>query len=241
VAVTERSWVFDGYCETFRITVEARQIDLAFLFDPMMKVHTSNVDPLHHRITAVYESMLPRQPLRFVPADYPDAGKTIMAGMYMRELIMSADSRRILVVAPGSLVEQWRDEMFEKFGLEFWVYSKDPDAATATSNPFEDIDHLVLRLDKISGVKVSGTSEAKEPGPIQSKLLETGWDLVIFDEAHELAAHYFGPKLEKTARFRFAEGVGARTRHLPLMEATPHDGKEEEFQLFFSLLDSGRC
>ncbi len=85
----------------------------------MMAVHTSNVDPLPHQITAVYESMLPRQPLRFVLADDPGAGKTIMAGLYIRELVMRADARRILIVAPGSLVEQWRDELFEKFGLEF--------------------------------------------------------------------------------------------------------------------------
>ena len=89
----------------------------------MMAVHTSNVDPLPHQITAVYESLLPRQPLRFVLADDPGAGKTIMAGLYIRELIMRADSHRILVVAPGSLVEQWRDELFEKFGLEFHIYS----------------------------------------------------------------------------------------------------------------------
>jgi len=91
----------------------------------MMAVHTSNVEPLPHQITAVYESMLPRQPLRFVLADNPGAGKTIMAGLYIRELIMRADARRIVIVAPGSLVDQWREEMFEKFGLEFRVFTKD--------------------------------------------------------------------------------------------------------------------
>jgi superfamily II DNA or RNA helicase len=89
----------------------------------MMAVHSSNVEPLPHQITAVYESLLPRQPLRYVLADDPGAGKTIMSGLYIRELIMRADSHRILIVAPGSLVEQWRDELFEKFGLEFHVYS----------------------------------------------------------------------------------------------------------------------
>jgi SNF2 family DNA or RNA helicase len=116
-AIRERPWSFDGDGDAFKLAVEAKRIDLAFLFDPMMAVHTSNVEPLPHQITAVYESMLPRQPLRFVLADDPGAGKTIMAGLYIRELIMRADSRRILVVAPGSLVEQWRDELSEKFGL----------------------------------------------------------------------------------------------------------------------------
>ena len=123
IALVERPWSFEGDGDAFKLTIEAKRIDLAFLFDPMMAVHTSNVEPLPHQITAVYQSMLQRQPLRFVLADDPGAGKTIMAGLYMRELIMRADSRRILVVAPGSLVEQWRDELFEKFGLQFKVYS----------------------------------------------------------------------------------------------------------------------
>ncbi|MCX6961121.1 MAG: RNA helicase, partial [Verrucomicrobia bacterium] len=97
-AVAAHPWRFDGDGEAFKLAVEAKRIDLAFLFDPMMAVHTSNIDPLPHQITAVYESMLPRQPLRFVLADNPGAGKTIMAGLYIRELIMRADARRILVV-----------------------------------------------------------------------------------------------------------------------------------------------
>ena len=152
-----------------------------------------------------------------------------MAGLYIRELIMRADSRRILVVAPGSLVEQWRDELFEKFGLQFNVFSAALEAATPTGNPFEDLDHLIVRLDQMARNE-----------ELQEKLLATTWDLVIFDEAHKLAAHFFGSKLEKTGRFVLAEKLGARTRHLLLLTATPHSGKEEDFQLFLSLLDSDR-
>lgn len=229
IATTERPWSFEGDGEMFKLTVEAKRIDLAFLFDPMMAVHTSNVDPLPHQITAVYESMLPRQPLRFVLADDPGAGKTIMAGLYIRELIMRADARRIVIVAPGSLVDQWREEMFEKFGLEFRIFTKDLEGATPSGNPFEDIDHIIVRLDQMSRNE-----------DLQEKLCAAGWDLVVFDEAHKLAAHFFGNKLEKTSRFRLAEQLGARTRHLLLMTATPHNGKEEDFQLFLSLLDSDR-
>jgi SNF2 family DNA or RNA helicase len=229
LATTERPWSFEGDGEEFKLTVEAKRIDLAFLFDPMMAVHTSNVEPLPHQITAVYESMLPRQPLRFVLADDPGAGKTIMAGLYIRELIMRADSRRILVVAPGSLVDQWRDELFEKFGLEFRVFSSAVEQATPGGNPFENLDQLIVRLDQMARNE-----------DLQEKLLATSWDLVIFDEAHKLAAHFFGSKLEKTGRFVLAEKLGARTRHLLLMTATPHSGKEEDFQLFLSLLDSDR-
>lgn len=229
LATSERPWSFEGDGETFKLTVEAKRIDLAFLFDPMMAVHTSNVEALPHQITAVYESMLPRQPLRFVLADDPGAGKTIMAGLYIRELIMRADARRIAIVAPGSLVEQWRDEMYEKFGLEFHVFSRELESVTPSGNPFEDIDHLIVRLDQMSRNE-----------DLQEKLCAAGWDLVVFDEAHKLAAHFFGSKLEKTGRFKLAEKLGARTRHLLLMTATPHNGKEEDFQLFLSLLDSDR-
>ncbi|MBT3304893.1 MAG: DEAD/DEAH box helicase, partial [Alphaproteobacteria bacterium] len=176
IATVERPWSFDGDGEAFKLTVEAKRIDLAFLFDPMMAVHTSNVEPLPHQITAVYESMLPRQPLRFLLADDPGAGKTIMAGLYIRELIMRADARRIAIVAPGSLVDQWREEMFEKFGLEFRVFTKDLEAATPSGNPFEDIDHIIVRLDQMARNE-----------KLQEKLCAAGWDLVVFDEAHKLA------------------------------------------------------
>jgi superfamily II DNA or RNA helicase len=229
VATVERPWAFDGNGDEFKLAVEAKRIDLAFLFDPMMAVHTSNVDPLPHQITAVYESMLPRQPLRFVLADDPGAGKTIMAGLYMRELIMRADARRILVVAPGSLVEQWRDELYEKFGLEFRIFSKELEAASPSGNPFADHDHLIVRLDQMSRNEES-----------QDKLCLASWDLVVFDEAHKLSAHFFGREMKRTKRFNFAEKIGQHTRHLLLMTATPHNGKEEDFQLFLSLLDSDR-
>jgi len=229
VALIERPWSFSGDADNFKLAVEAKRIDLAFLFDPMMAVHASNVDPLPHQITAVYESMLPRLPLRFVLADDPGAGKTIMAGLYIRELLMRADARRILIVAPGSLVEQWRDEMYQKFGLEFRVFSRELAVTSPSGNPFDDYDQLIVRLDQMS--------RSEED---QIKLCATNWDLVVFDEAHKLSAHFFGQEIKRTRRFNFAERLGAHTRHLLLMTATPHNGKEEDFQLFLSLLDTDR-
>jgi superfamily II DNA or RNA helicase len=239
LAVTERPWAFDGDGAAFQLACEAKRLDLAFLFDPMMAVHTSNVEPLPHQITAVYESMLPRQPLRFVLADDPGAGKTIMAGLYIRELVMRADARRVLIITPGSLVEQWRDELFEKFGLEFRIFSSALEEASPSGNPFEDHHQLIVRLDQLARDEEEGDT-GRTPGNLQSKLLAAGWDLVVFDEAHKLAAHYFGSKLERTGRYRFAERLGRETRHLLLMTATPHNGKEEDFQLFLALLDSDR-
>ncbi|WP_442483355.1 helicase-related protein [Aeoliella sp. SH292] len=229
LATAESPWSFDGNGEAFKLAVEAKRIDLAFLFDPMMAVHTSNVEPLPHQITAVYESMLPRQPLRYVLADDPGAGKTIMAGLYIRELVMRADAQRIVIVSPGSLVEQWRDELWEKFGLEFKIFSTDLELASPSGNPFDDHDRLIIRLDQVSRNE-----------DLRDQLCTVPWDLAIFDEAHKCAAHYFGNRLNKTKRFILAEKLGAATRHLLLMTATPHNGKEEDYQLFLSLLDSDR-
>ena len=166
-ATTERPWAFDGDAAAFQLACEAKRIDLAFLFDPMMAIHTSNVDPLPHQITAVYESMLPRQPLRFVLADDPGAGKTIMAGLYIRELVMRADARRILIVAPGSLVEQWRDELYEKFGLEFRIFSSALEEASPSGNPFEDHQQIILI--------VTARGRSTSPAPFSTRPVKRGW------------------------------------------------------------------
>ncbi len=220
---------FTGNAEEFKLALEAKRIELAYLFDPMMAVHSANIEPLPHQISAVYEYMLPKRPLCFVLADDPGAGKTIMAGLLIRELIIRADSNRILVVAPGSLVEQWREELWEKFNLDFQVFSKALINTTQTGNPYNDFDRLIVRLDQFS------RNEEE-----QEKLAAAEWDLVIFDEAHKLSAQIYGEKVNKTQRFKFAEKLRDHTRHLLLMTATPHNGKEEDFQMFLSLLDSER-
>lgn len=229
LAEAGRPWAFNAPGADFKLAAEAWRINLAHLFDPMMAVHTSNVEPLPHQITAVYESMLPRQPLRYVLADDPGAGKTIMAGLLIRELLMRADAKRVLIVAPGSLVEQWQDEMFEKFGLSFTLFSREQVEQSRTGNPFNDIDLMVARIDQLS--------RSEE---LQERLRLSQWDLVVVDEAHKLSANYFGNKVNKTKRFQLGELLGSVTRHFLLMTATPHNGKEEDFQLFMSLLDSDR-
>ena len=229
LAEAGRPWAFDAPGEDFKLAAEAWRINLAHLFDPMMAVHTSNVEPLPHQITAVYESMLPRQPLRYVLADDPGAGKTIMAGLFIRELLMRADAKRVLIVAPGSLVEQWQDEMFEKFGLSFTLFSREQVEQSRSGNPFDDIDLMVARVDQLSRNE-----------DLQEKLGLSHWDLVVVDEAHKLSASYFGNKVNKTKRFQLGELLGSVTRHFLLMTASPHNGKVEDFQLFMSLLDSDR-
>lgn len=229
IASTGRPWSFDADGADFKLAAEAYRINLAHLFDPMMAVHTSNVRPLPHQITAVYESMLPRQPLRYVLADDPGAGKTVMAGLLIRELLMRADAVRILIVAPGSLVEQWQDEMDEKFGLSFAIFSRDLQQQTRSGNPFHDCDLMVARLDQLARNE-----------ELQEKMRNSHWDLIVVDEAHKLSATWYGSKVNETKRFKLGQLLGSVSRHFLLMTATPHNGKEEDFQLFMSLLDSDR-
>src|SRR5512137_835419 len=131
-----RPWSFDGDGALFRLVAEAHRIRLAHLFDPVLAVHTSLVDPLPHQITAVYEEMLPRQPLRFLLADDPGAGKTIMAGLFIKELMLRGDLERCLVVCPANLGEQWQDEMSEKFKLDFEIVGNAEVEGAVSGNPF---------------------------------------------------------------------------------------------------------
>tara|TARA_R110001583_G_scaffold66746_3_gene191491 strand:+ start:13977 stop:17516 length:3540 start_codon:yes stop_codon:yes gene_type:complete len=229
LAKAGRPWAFDAPGAEFKLGLEAYRISQAALFDPMMAVHTSNVEPLPHQISAVYEYMLPKQPLRFVLADDPGAGKTIMAGLLIRELLMRADAKRILIVSPGSLTEQWQDEMLEKFGVVFDIFSREKQEQCASGNYFDESNQLICRLDQLSRNE-----------DFQEKLKNTEWDLIIVDEAHKLSANYFGNKVNKTKRFQLGELLGSITRHYLLMTATPHNGKEEDFQIWLSLLDGDR-
>lgn len=229
LAQAGRPWGFDAPGAEFKLGLEAYRISQAALFDPMMAVHTSNVEPLPHQISAVYEAMLPRQPLRFVLADDPGAGKTIMAGLLIAELLMRADTKRILIVSPGSLTEQWQDELHEKFGVQFEIFSREKQEQCVTGNYFEETNQLICRLDQLSRNE-----------DYQEKLKNTEWDLIIVDEAHKLSANYFGNKINKTKRFQLGELLGTLTRHFLLMTATPHNGKEEDFQTWLSLLDADR-
>ncbi len=226
-----RPWSFDGDGHQFRLVSEAHRIHLAHLFDPVLAVHTSLVDPLPHQITAVYEEMLPRQPLRFLLADDPGAGKTIMAGLLIKELIARGDLQRCLVVCPGSLAEQWQDELYRRFHLHFDILTNDKLEAARTGNWFLETNLAIARLDKLSRNE-----------DVQEKLQapDCRWDLIVCDEAHKMSASFFGNEIKFTKRYRLGELLAKNTRHFLLMTATPHNGKEEDFQLFMALLDGDR-
>ena len=225
-----RPWSFDGDGALLRLVSEAYRIRLAHLFDPYLAIHTSRIEPLPHQITAVYGEMLPRQPLRFLLADDPGAGKTIMAGLLIKELLIRGDLERCLIVAPGSLVEQWQDELSFKFGLSFDILTRDQVEAARTGNPFGERGLLIARLDMLSRSDDLKTllGAARE------------WDLVVCDEAHRMAASFFSGEVKYTKRYQLGQLLGSRCRHFLLLSATPHNGKEEDFQLFMALLDADR-
>ena len=171
-----RPWSFDGDGHLFRLISEAFRIKLAHLFDPVLAVHTSIVEPLPHQITAVYDAMLPRQPLRFLLADDPGAGKTIMAGLLIKELIVRGDLQRCLIVCPGSLAEQWQDELYRRFHLPFEILTNDKLESARTGNWFLESSLIIARLDKLS---------RNEDVQAKLKTPDCRWDLVVCDEAHK--------------------------------------------------------
>ena len=144
-----KPWSFDGDGALFRLVSEAHRIRLAYLFDPLLAVHTSLVEPLPHQITAVYGEMLPRQPLRFLLADDPGSGKTIMTGLFIKELMARGDVRRCLIVCPGNLVEQWQDEIDRRFHLPFEIMTNEAVESARTGNWFAECPLAICRLGKI--------------------------------------------------------------------------------------------
>lgn len=221
-------WSFAANADDYRLYSEAYRIQQAWLFDPMTAVHTSSIEPLPHQITAVYDNMLSRQPLRYILADDPGAGKTIMTGLLLKELILRGDIKRCLIVSPGSLTEQWQEELSEKFHLKFKILTNE-DISSSLGNVFEDIPFCIARLDKLA-----------RNDDIQKRLEMTSWDLIVCDEAHKMSASWYGGDLKKTKRFQLGEMLSKLCRHFLLLTATPHNGKNDEFELFLSLVDGER-
>ena len=222
-------WSFDADGDTVRLASEAYRINLAHIFDPYLAVHTSSIEPLPHQISAVYQEMLPRLPLRYILADDPGAGKTIMTGLLLKELIIRGDLKRCLIVSPGSLSEQWQDELYSKFHLKFEILTSDRFEAAVSGNVFEEVNLCIVRLDKLA------RNEA-----LQEKLKVTEWDLIVVDEAHKMSATVWGGEVKYTKRFLLGRLLSDITRHFLLLTATPHNGKDEDFQLFMSLIDPER-
>src|SRR5215510_746812 len=229
IASAGRPWSFDADGSLFRLVSEAHRIRLAHLFDPLLAVHTSLVDPLPHQITAVYGEMLTRQPLRFLLTDDPGAGKTIMTGLLLKELLIRGDLHRCLICCPGSLVEQWQDELYRRFHLPFDIITREMMETARSGNAFAERNLIICRLDQLSRNE-----------DLQAKLALTDWDVVVCDEAHKMSASFFSGEVKPTKRYKLGQLLGRLSRHFLLLTATPHNGKEEDFQLFMALLDADR-
>lgn len=222
-------WSFDADSEKVKLVSEAYRIHLAYLFDPYLAVHTSSIEPLSHQISAVYQEMLPRLPLRYILADDPGAGKTIMTGLYIKELIVRGDLKRCLIVSPGNLSEQWQDELYRKFHLHFEILTNDRIESSVTGNVFLETPFCIARLDKLA-----------RNDTLQEKLKITDWDLVVCDEAHKMSATVWGGEIKYTKRFNLGRLLSNVSRNFLLLTATPHNGKNKDFQLFLSLVDPDR-
>jgi superfamily II DNA or RNA helicase len=229
IETTSLHWQFDANAQQVRLASEAYRIKLAHLFDPHLAVHTSMIQPLPHQITAVYGEMLPRQPLRFLLADDPGAGKTIMTGLLIKELKIRGDLNRGLIVCPGNLVEQWQDELYSRFQLNFEILTNDRLESSVRGNAFKDIPFCIARLDKLA-----------RDEEIQQKLNVSDWDLIVCDEAHKMSATMGGNEEHRTKRYNLGMLLSRITRHFLLLTATPHNGKDDDFQLFLRLLDGDR-
>jgi SNF2 family DNA or RNA helicase len=229
VVEAKSRWTFGGDPALLRLVSEARRLRLAHLFDPHLAVHTSLVEPLPHQITGVYGELLSRQPLRFLLADDPGAGKTIMAGLFIKELMIRGDVRRCLIVCPGNLVEQWQDELYERFQLPFDILTNDRLESARSGNVFTEVPLMIARLDKLA-----------RDDDARALLEKTEWDLVVCDEAHKMSASFFSGEVRETKRYKLGRMLSTIGRHFLLLTATPHNGKEEDFQLFMALIDPDR-
>jgi superfamily II DNA or RNA helicase len=214
---------FDGDPERFRLGIESARLGLAYEYDPYFSLSISRVDPLPHQLEAVYDYFMRQPRIRFLLADDPGAGKTIMAGLLLKELKIRGLVKRTLIVAPANLCFQWQRELKEKFREPFEVVRSDVLRANYGQNPWQEKDQVITSISWVSRIE-----DAKE------SLLRSRWDLVIVDEAHKMAA-YSADK--KTLAYKLGEALSTMTDHYLLMTATPHKGDPENFCLFLELLD----
>ncbi len=209
------------------LALEARRYRFASLYDPLLAVNISKVDPLPHQIEAVYGYILHRPVIRFLIADDPGAGKTIMAGLVIKEMKLRGLVRRILIVSPGHLKDQWRREMKERFEEPFVVVDRHLMRSHFGENVWEREFQVITSLD------------FARQEDVMASLSGVHWDLIIVDEAHKMAAYRYGRKVEKTKRYRLGEMLSQSCTHLLFLTATPHRGDPENFRLFLDLLQPG--
>ncbi len=209
------------------LALETLRYRFASLYDPLLAVNTSKVDPLPHQIEAVYGYILKLPRIRFLIADDPGAGKTIMAGLIIKELKLRRVVQRTLVVAPGHLKDQWRRELSERFAERFIVIDRGIMDSLYGENPWEREAQIITSIDFAKREEILPSIAAAR------------FDLIIVDEAHKMSASRYGDKIEKTDRYRLGETLSRIAEHLLFLTATPHQGDPESFRLFLDLLEKG--
>ena len=214
---------FDGDPLRFRLAIEAMRLALAFEYDPYFSLSIARVDPLPHQLEAVYQYFMALPRIRFLLADDPGAGKTIMAGLLLKELKIRGLVKRTLIITPANLSFQWQREMKDKFRENFEIIRSDVLRANYGSNPWQDKNQVITSVSWVSRIE-----DAKE------SLLRSNWDLIIVDEAHKMSA---ASRDKKTLAYQLGEALSQMTDHFLLMTATPHKGDPENFCLFLELLD----
>src|SRR5467141_542457 len=214
---------FDGDPARFRLGIEAARLGLAYEYDPYFSLSISRVDPLPHQLEAVYDYFMRLPRIRFLLADDPGAGKTIMAGLLLKELKVRGLVKRTLIITPANLSFQWQREMKDKFREQFEVVRSDVLRANYGMNPWQEKNQVITSVSWVSRV-----DDAKE------SLLRSHWDLIIVDEAHKMSA---ASRDKKTLAYRLGESLSSMTDHYLLMTATPHKGDPKNFCLFLELLD----
>src|ERR1700692_1020265 len=214
---------FDGDATKFRLGVEAMRLGLAYEYDPYFSLSIARVDPLPHQLEAVYDYFLKLPRIRFLLADDPGAGKTIMAGLLIKELKVRGLIQRILIVTPANLSFQWQRELRDKFREKFEVVRRDVLRANYGTNPWQEKNQVITSVSWVSRVE-----DARE------SLLRSHWDLIIVDEAHKMSAYSTD---KKTLAYQLGEALSQMTDHYLLMTATPHKGDPKHFCLFLELLD----
>jgi len=216
----------DGDPTHFRLAAEAHRIRLAFQHDPHFAVSVSQVDPLPHQMDAVYSRLLTQPRIRFLIADDPGAGKTIMGGLGIKELKYRGLIERTLIVTPANLTDQWRRELHDKFGETFTVINRATVGSSYGRNVWEDNPQCITSIDFVA-----------RQDDILNMLRDVHWDLCIVDEAHKMAAYRYGTKINKTQRYVLGEFLREHTDHYLFLTATPHRGDPDNFALLLQLLD----
>ncbi|HHT9129589.1 MAG TPA: DEAD/DEAH box helicase, partial [Candidatus Brocadiaceae bacterium] len=209
------------------LALETIRYRFASLYDPLLAMNISKVDPLPHQIEGVYGYVLKLPRIRFLIADDPGAGKTIMAGLIIKELKLRHLIKKILIVSPGHLKDQWRRELSEKFEEKFIIVDRGYLDALYGENVWLRENQIITSIDF-----------AKQEEILPS-IAASHFDLIIVDEAHKMSAYRYGDKTEKTSRYKLGEALSHNSDHLLFLTATPHKGDPENFRLFLDLLEPG--